>query len=119
MEQIAPNYHPDAEEVARLLPAVRETLEALEETLGQFAVDSVKILQGAEVGAAKVRDALIDHLRRAESDSERGAVRAVLEQVNVSISLIMGVAYPQGDPKKEPLEQARGILKRLEQSLLE
>lgn len=117
MEQVTRNYQPHPEEAARIRPALREALQALEETLAQFARNSSTILQRAEAAVAQVRDELIDHLRRAEAVEEREAVRAVLDRVNVSISLIMGVAYPQGEPKSEPLEQAREILKHLEQSL--
>ncbi len=60
----------------------------------------------AERAIVALRDALIVSLRSA---SEAGARRA-LDQVNIALSLVVGLEYPMGGLQRSMLEGARSVL---------
>lgn len=73
----------------------------------------------AENVVVALRDSLIQRLR-SESPGvgpETGRWRAPLDQVNVSLSLITGVAYPSSRIHRNYIEDARQVLMGLQKEL--
>ena len=67
----------------------------------------------------RLRDSFISELRCSES-ATLSASRRRLEEVNVALTLVVGVEYPVTAIKRSALEQARETLKKItdERSLL-
>lgn len=66
----------------------------------------------AETAVVKLRDGLIEGLRdeATEGSQEQARRRPALDQVNISLSLITGVAYPSSRIHRNYIEDARQIL---------
>ena len=62
----------------------------------------------AEREVARLRDALIERLRRGELTD-----RQALDKTNAALSLIVGVEYPVAGLHRKSLEQARDTLREL------
>jgi hypothetical protein len=60
----------------------------------------------AQQAIVAVRDALIDRLRKGPTEQ----VRSNLEQVNLALSLVVGVEYSMGGLNRDLLKQARSVL---------
>ncbi len=56
----------------------------------------------------RLRDALIEHLRRGNASPN---ARAALDRVNVALSLIVALEYPTGGIQREAARQAHDALK--------
>jgi menaquinol-cytochrome c reductase iron-sulfur subunit len=95
----------DREQMASDIEAAKRALDA---TLSDFPRDAASKLSPAEQALARVRDALI--ARRRAGHATTGPI---LDRVNLCLTLVVGMEYPQGGVKKPPLEQAREILGRL------
>ncbi|MBV9328260.1 MAG: hypothetical protein JO352_31480 [Chloroflexi bacterium] len=60
----------------------------------------------AEQRIARLRDVLIDDLRAGSTPD----TRAALDQVNVALTLVVGLEYPMGGLQRKMLEDARAVL---------
>jgi hypothetical protein len=88
---------------------LRETaMRLLQDALRKPPTELKSEVDDAERAVVALRDELIERLRQAPTD----AVRAALEQVNVSLSLIVGLEYPLGGLQRQMLDQARTALER-------
>jgi hypothetical protein len=67
----------------------------------------------AERALAALRDGCIDLLRQEPSARERRSLRHALNQVNATLSLILGVEYPVLGVQENLLKDARKTLKSL------
>lgn len=65
----------------------------------------------AEVGAAKLRDCLIDRIRSEYPAHGSSQWKPVLERVNTALSFIVGVEYPAMGIHRNLLEKALQVLK--------
>jgi hypothetical protein len=65
----------------------------------------------AERAIVQLRDSLIEQLRQEKTSAEVSRLRALLERVNVAVSLVVGVEYPAVGIQQQPLEMARDVLK--------
>jgi hypothetical protein len=96
---------------------LREWLEAaqsaVQQALDSFPQEVKQSLQAAELPLVKSRDSLITCLRSMPFDERRDAISKALERVNVCLSLVLGMEYPQGSRKRPPLEQARELIQEL------
>lgn len=81
-------------------------LRRLDDALGKPPGELKAEVDLAEQAVAALRDNLIHHWRESPSPS----VRASLDQVNVALSLIVGLEYPVGGLQRQLLEQARAVL---------
>ena len=104
--QTAPQT-PESSEVAARLD---ETLAALDAALMAPPADLKTATHEAILRVVRLRDLLIRRLRAATASEEQVADRATLDQVNVAISLMLGVEYPIDKMDSQPLAQAKGIL---------
>lgn len=84
-------------------------IEALERGLQVPPMEVAEELCVAERAVVKLRDRLIDQLRRDPGAAEP-VVRSMLDRVNVALSLIVGAEYPSTGIQRQPLEAARDIL---------
>ena len=65
-----------------------------------------------ERAVVRLRDGLIDRLRAADT-ADTADLRAALETINVSLSLIVGVEYSLGGIHRTLLAQARDTLRTI------
>jgi hypothetical protein len=90
-------------------PQLRDdALRLLQDALQKPPTELKAELDDAERAVVALRDLLIDRLRQAPTD----AVRAALDQVNVCLSLVVGLEYPMGGLQRQMLDQARAALER-------
>ncbi len=90
--------------------AVQALDRALTKPWHEVMVDSDE----AERLAIQVRDRLIERLRQENVNAEEiQALRQILEQINISISLMVGIAYPSTGIRRPVIEQARDVLKAI------
>ena len=83
-----------------------EAVRLLDDALGKPPAELKAEVDVAERAVVALRDGLI--VRRRESPSE--AVQARLDQVNVALSLVVGLEYPLGGLQRQMLDQARSVL---------
>ena len=86
----------------------REAIDLLDDALAKPATELKTEVDDAERVVAALRDELIDRLRAAP-DAE---VRKRLDQVNVVVSLVVGLEYPVGAIERPKLRQASDVLKQ-------
>lgn len=77
------------------------------ETLRHFPQHMAARLSPAEVALARVRNSLIARKRLHPADTR---VSHLMERMNLCLTLVLGMEYPQGSAKREPLEHAQNIL---------
>jgi hypothetical protein len=65
-----------------------------------------------ERAVVAVRDHLIQRLRQTPRTPDP-ALRRALDQVNVALSLVVGIEYPVGSVQRDLIEQARATLTAL------
>ena len=95
-----------SEDLARRAVALLEdALSKPPETL-RAEVDEV------ERAVVAVRDHLIQRLRQTPRTPDP-ALRRALDQVNVALSLVVGIEYPVGSVQRDLIEQARATLTAL------
>ena len=88
-------------------------IQQLENALGRPPAELGEEVDRVERELAVLRDRLIERLR-ATADVAAGArQRAVPEQVNAALSLVVGVEYPARGIQRQLLEQACNALKPL------
>lgn len=99
---------PSAADRDRMTADLRAAADALDAALADLPRDAATKLSPAERALARVRDALIARRR-----ARHFGTGPALEQVNLCLSLVVGMEYPQGGVKKPPLEQARKLIDRV------
>jgi hypothetical protein len=82
----------------------REAIRLLQDAIDKPPPELKGEVDEAERAIVAVRDSLIERLRAGEQ------VRQALDRVNVALSLVVGVEYPQGGLARPMLEQARDEL---------
>lgn len=70
----------------------------------------------AERTVVRLRDQLIERLRRGDSSGEVQSTQSALTTVNAALSLIVGVEYPAAGIQRKLLEQAGAALRKLLES---
>jgi hypothetical protein len=84
-----------------------EAIRLLDDALGKPPAELKAEVDVAERGVVLLRDSLIGQRRESPDDQQ---VQARLDQVNVALSLIVGLEYPMGGILRRTLEQARSVL---------
>lgn len=88
-------------------------IEALERALGQPPGEVPEEVDVAERAVVRLRDELIERLRRQTDAEAAPSWRAALGRANASLSLIAGVEYPASSIQRELLGRARDHLQEL------
>ncbi|MGE0541828.1 MAG: hypothetical protein AB7R89_16780 [Dehalococcoidia bacterium] len=70
-------------------------------------------VEPAQRAIAQVRDQLIARQRQEGDAPNTPRLRSALDQINVALSLVIGVEYPAVGVRRASLEQARRILAEL------
>src|SRR5690349_14647862 len=83
----------------------REALRLLEDALQKPPAELKAEVDVAEAAVADLRDELISRLRAGDS-----SVRSPLDDVNVALSLLVGVEYPAGGIQRQLVQQAQTAL---------
>jgi hypothetical protein len=98
----------DAHQQSQLAAQILE--RALQKPWHEVMLDSDE----AERLAIQMRDRLIARIHQGNLNSgENQALRSVLDQLNMSLSLIVGIAYPSNGIRRPVIEQARDVLKAI------
>ncbi|HEX3727577.1 MAG TPA: hypothetical protein VHV08_15090 [Pirellulales bacterium] len=87
-----------AEAIDHLDASLREGSDSIEEDLGI-----------AQVLTIRLRDRLIERARKSRGEGA-AAMRRLLNETNVALSLIAGVEYPIKGFRQKLIEQARAVL---------
>jgi hypothetical protein len=95
-----------------LVACARRAIEAIDRAIPEPASELKQDVDVAERAIAELRDCLIRHLRRVPDGADSERRRRILDQVNVALSLVIGVEYPSGGIQRQQLEQARDVLRR-------
>jgi hypothetical protein len=82
-----------------------EAIRLLEDALKKPPAELKQEVDVAERAVVALRDGLIE--QRRESPGEQ--VQSSLDEVNVALSLIVGLEYPMGGLQRQMLDQARGV----------
>jgi tagatose-1,6-bisphosphate aldolase non-catalytic subunit AgaZ/GatZ len=85
----------------------REALRVLDAAMDKPPTELNAEADTAEREIAALRDLLIERTRQ----RTLAASSAALEQVNVALSLVVGLEYPVGGIQRELLDQARTVLR--------
>lgn len=89
---------------ARARALIAAALQRQPSELGQ-EVDEIERI------VARLRDALIERLRREDAaGADTARTRRALDPVNAALSLVVGVEYPAGGIHRKLLEQAGAVL---------
>jgi len=102
-----------------LIQLCQQANAALNEGLRAGPEQQAEPIARAERTVNRIRDALIEQLRRRQAEEDMSAQRRNLDEVNISLSLMAGVEFPAGAIHKKKLRQARKVLKQVERSLAE
>lgn len=98
---------------ASLAQLGREAVRSIEQGLDLPPLQLGEEVDVAERIVSRMRDRLIDALRRDTERPDAPRLRHALERVNVAISLLVGIEYPAAGIQLRPLEQARDVLTSL------
>lgn len=93
-------------------PAYREAAETVAIALAKPPKQLGAEVDIAEQQVVRIRDRLIDNLRRADTEPDDPR-RAALKRVNMALSLIVGVEYAAGGIQRKPLAEAGKLLREL------
>lgn len=91
----------------------QEAVEALDRVLAEIPCCRFQIVDFGECAVVRLRDCLIEGYRSASSAEEAQEIKRDLDQVNIALSLVVGVEYPGAGIQQKPLEQARAVLEGL------
>ncbi|HEV7666061.1 MAG TPA: hypothetical protein VGQ62_21190 [Chloroflexota bacterium] len=90
----------------------RAALELLDGALNRPPLELKAEVDDAERAVVALRDNLIDRCRQTENRPD-SALRQALDQVNVALSLVVGIEYPVGGLQRALIQQARQVLAAL------
>jgi hypothetical protein len=88
----------------------QESVAALEHALQVTPAELTEQVDVAERVVVRLRDSLIEWVRRDGSSVQRTRWLSALQRVNAALSLIVGVEYPAAGFQKSLLVQARDTL---------
>ena len=71
-----------------------------------------RVIDDVENDVVRIRDALITRLRSDDAMQTRVQTRAMLDQVNIALSLLVGMEYPSAGVQRSLIEHARDALQR-------
>lgn len=91
----------------------REALAKLDHAIGLPPPGAEESVDEALRAAVRLRDALIERLRREPGAAAAEDWRTGLERVNVAISLIYGVEYSAIGAHGKPLQDAHPVLREV------
>ncbi len=107
----ADDLHCDAPAIVALC---RKSIRLLERGLDQETTELQQDVDKVENLVARVRDCFIERLRE-DRHHAHSRWRALLDEVNVAVSLIAAVEYPATGVNRTHTAQALEILKRIQQ----
>lgn len=90
-----------------------EAVDRLEQALQASPQDVTDEADVAGRALVRLRDRLIERLRREGASADAPQLRAGLDRVNAILSLVVGVDNPRGSFQKDMLKQARDALRKL------
>lgn len=93
-----------------LAEGCRAAAQQLDRVLDQPFQAVIAAVDDVERAAARLRDGLIAQRR---ADTLTGEMGAALDDLNVTLSLIVAVEYPQGALQRAYIEQARDLLRAI------
>lgn len=91
-----------------LVDGCRQAAQQLNATLGEAPNVIVAQVDEVERMVSRLRDGLIAHRRAGRATARTSAA---LDRINVVLSLIVAVEYPQGPMMRSYIEQARDTLR--------
>lgn len=91
---------------SRLEDLRREAVRLLAAAVDTSPAELKAEVDEAERAIVALRDALIDALRKAPGDE----ARAPLKQINIALSLVVGLEYPMGGLQRTMLKEALTVL---------
>ncbi len=89
-----------------------QAIQTIEKVLATQPRQRSQLADFGERDLVRLRDCLIDQYRQAQPSAQERLVTA-LQQVNIALSLITGVEYPETGIHEPLLSEARDILKNL------
>ena len=92
---------------AALASGCRQAAQQLNAALGEAPTVIVAQVDAIERAVSRLRDGLIAHRRAGSATAQTSAA---LDRLNVVLSLIVAVEYPQGPMMRVYIEQARDSL---------
>jgi hypothetical protein len=92
---------------------LREATRALERALQAPTLEVQLEASSAEKMIVHARNDLIDSLRKDPGAPECHAWKALLEQLNAALSLIIGIEYPSNFVRREKITQAKTYLEEI------
>ena len=95
---------------AGLLKLLREAKDELDKAYSLPPREIGKEVDFAEVRIARLRDCLIERVRREENAAEASRWRSALERVNIALSFVVGVEYPATGIHRNLLKEAQDVL---------
>jgi hypothetical protein len=96
-----------------LTACVQQAIDALDRALGEPPSVLTQDVDVAERAIAEARDELIRDLRQPSLRADTSGRRRNLNELNVALSLVVGVEYPAAGIQRKLLEQARDVLRNL------
>lgn len=97
-----------------LLASLRErALTALAHARARPPLELQEEVDTAERAVARLRDGLIERLRRDNAVAQAATWREALKQVNAVLSLIVGLEYPVAREQRRLLDQAHDSLSKV------
>ena len=99
-----------------LVDLCQRAIKALDEGIKAPPGQEVEPIGKAERTVNQLRDALIERLRQDPVEEDFAPLRANLENVNASLSLLVGVEFPAGAIHRKKLVEARRVLKRVKKT---
>ncbi len=94
--------------------------EAMQELKNACAMEARKLgkeVDFAEMRVARLRDCLIDQIRSETTSSGASPWKPILNQVNTTLSFIVGVEYPAMGIHRNLLEQGLQVLKQVQKEV--
>lgn len=91
---------------------VQEAVDVVNAALDTDSTLIKKEIEAVEECVVRLRDHLIAHLRR-QGAQQAAALRPLLEQVNMALSLVVSIEYPAGGIHREALTETGAVLSGL------
>ncbi len=92
-----------------------DAYKSVETALGLVPIKCLSQVDFAERAIVRMRDALIDELRREPNKDEK--YRRALERANVALSMVVGVEYPATGSQQKSLQMACDVLREANDEL--
>ena len=96
-----------------LVDLCRKALALIEQAQQEQPRHLSEDVDQSERALVRLRDRLIDHVRRESAAGPESHWREALKRTNAALSLVVGVEYPAGGLQRDMLKQAAGALQAL------